>query len=75
MVIAPAVAATALALSLAGTVPAQAEDLAAALARVQANPAPGPHGEKPVLASDIKLSPEELEKVRAMKARAAIVMH
>jgi ribose transport system substrate-binding protein len=65
----------ALALSLAGAVPVQAEDLEAALAKVQANPAPGPNGEKPVLASEIKLSPEELEKIRAMKAKAAIVMH
>jgi ribose transport system substrate-binding protein len=73
--IAPAAAATALALSLAGGVPAKAEDLATALAKVQANPAPGPHGEKPVLASDIKLSPEELQKIKAMKATAAIVMH
>ena len=65
----------ALALSLAGSVPVQAEDLDAALAKVQANPAPGPNGEKPVVASEIKLSSEELEKIRAMKAKAAIVMH
>ena len=65
----------ALMLSLAGAVPARADDLEAALAKVQANPAPGPNGEKPVLASEIKLSPEELEKIRAMKAKAAIVMH
>jgi ribose transport system substrate-binding protein len=57
------------------TAAAPAEDLAAALAKVEANPAPGPHGEQPVLASDIKLSPEELEKIKAMKAKAAIVMH
>jgi ribose transport system substrate-binding protein len=57
-------------LSLAGAVPAQADDLETALAKVQANPAPGPNGEKPVLASEIKLSPEELEKIRAMKAKA-----
>jgi hypothetical protein len=43
----------ALALSLAGAVPVQAEDLEAALAKVQANPAPGPNGEKPVLASEM----------------------
>lgn len=55
--------------------PVRADDLAAALAKVEANPAPGPHGEKPVLASDIKLSPEEIEKIKGMKAKAAIVMH
>ena len=65
----------ALALSLASSVPVHAEDLEAALAKVQANPAPGPNGEKPVVASEIKLSSEELEKIRAMKAKAAIVMH
>jgi ribose transport system substrate-binding protein len=63
-----------LGLGLAGS-PVRADDLAAALAKVEANPAPGPHGEKPVLASEIKLSPEEIEKIKAMKAKAAIVMH
>ena len=35
----------------------------------------GPHGEQPSPASDIKLSDDELAKIKAMKATAAIVFH
>jgi ribose transport system substrate-binding protein len=35
----------------------------------------GPHGEEPSPASSVSLTAEELEKVRALKAKAAIVMH
>jgi ribose transport system substrate-binding protein len=35
----------------------------------------GPNGEKPSPASDVMLTPDEVKKVAAMKAKAAIVMH
>lgn len=35
----------------------------------------GPHGEKPAPASEITLTPEELDEIRAQNATAAIVMH
>jgi ribose transport system substrate-binding protein len=35
----------------------------------------GPNGEKPEAASTVKLTDEELAKIKAMKAKAAIVMH
>lgn len=35
----------------------------------------GPNGETPELAANVKLSDEELAKIRAMKAKAAIVLH
>jgi len=35
----------------------------------------GPHGEKPTPASDLKLTDDELAKIKAMNATAAIVMH
>jgi ribose transport system ATP-binding protein len=35
----------------------------------------GPHGEPPELSVNIKLSDEELSRIRAMRAKAAIVMH
>jgi ribose transport system substrate-binding protein len=45
------------------------------LKAIEANPAGGPNGEKPVLASDLKLTPQEIQKIRSMNATAAIVMH
>ena len=33
----------------------------------------GPHGEEPTPAGSVKLSAEEVEKIRALKAKAAIV--
>jgi len=35
----------------------------------------GPHGEKPAPATDIELTPEELDKIRGLNATAAVVMH
>lgn len=35
----------------------------------------GPNGEEPSPASDLTLSPEEIEQIKAMNATAAIVMH
>ena len=35
----------------------------------------GPHGEEPSPASSLSLTPEEIEKIRALKAKAAIVLH
>jgi ribose transport system substrate-binding protein len=35
----------------------------------------GPHGEEPSPANSISLTAEEIEKIRALKAKAAIVMH
>ncbi|WMY11780.1 substrate-binding domain-containing protein [Paraburkholderia phenoliruptrix] len=43
--------------------------------RIEKNPAPGPNGEAPVLASSITLTDQDLQKIRGMKAKAAIVMH
>jgi len=58
------------------TTPALAYDTAAALKDVAAMlPPAGPGGEKPVAASEIKLSAAEIDQVKAKKAKAAIVMH
>lgn len=35
----------------------------------------GPHGEEPAPASSVSLSAEEIEKIRGLKAKAAIVLH
>jgi ribose transport system ATP-binding protein len=35
----------------------------------------GPHGEQPTSASALTLTPDEVARVRAMKAKAAVVMH
>jgi ribose transport system substrate-binding protein len=35
----------------------------------------GPNGEEPAPASSVSLSPEEIEKIRGLKAKAAIVLH
>jgi len=35
----------------------------------------GPHGEEPTPASSVSLTAEEIDKIRALKAKAAIVMH
>ncbi|MFS8051158.1 sugar ABC transporter substrate-binding protein, partial [Rhizobium sp. BR 314] len=42
---------------------------------IESHPASGPNGEKATLASDLKLSAEEIEKIKAKHAKAAIVMH
>jgi ribose transport system substrate-binding protein len=35
----------------------------------------GPHGEEPTPASSVSLTAEEIDKIRALKSKAAIVMH
>jgi ribose transport system substrate-binding protein len=51
-------------------------DPAKALAEIQQKPlSKGPHGEDPAPASSVTLTPEELDKIKALKAKAAIVMH
>jgi ribose transport system substrate-binding protein len=52
-----------------------AASLAEALKDIEAHPAAGPNGEKPVLASELKLTPQEIQKIKSMNATAAIVMH
>src|ERR1700745_4392983 len=56
--------------------PSQAVDPAKALAEIQQKPlSKGPHGEDPAPASSVTLTPDELEKIKGLKAKAAIVMH
>ncbi len=51
-------------------------DPAKALAEIQQKPlSKGPHGEDPSPASSVTLTPEELDKIKGLKAKAAIVMH
>lgn len=57
-------------------VASQAVDPAKALAEIQQKPlSKGPHGEDPAAATSVTLTPEELEKIKGLKAKAAIVMH
>jgi ribose transport system substrate-binding protein len=54
----------------------QAVDPAKALATLQEKIlSKGPHGEEPAPASSVSLTTEEFEKIRGLKAKAAIVMH
>lgn len=56
--------------------PVFATDPAAELEKMRTMlPPTGPGGEKPVSAAEIKLTSEELAKIKAKKARAAIVLH
>lgn len=65
-----------LALGLGFAAPALAQDPAQALADIGKHVMSlGPNGEKPEAASTVSLSDEELAKIKAMKAKAAIVMH
>lgn len=51
-------------------------DPKAALAKLQGQVlSTGPHGETPTPASDLKLSADEMQKIKDMKATAAIVLH
>jgi ribose transport system substrate-binding protein len=51
-------------------------DPAKALAEIQQKPlSKGPHGEDPAPASSVTLTPDELDKIKGLKAKAAIVMH
>lgn len=55
---------------------APAVDPKAALAKLEAQVlSTGPSGEKPTAASEVKLSDDEIAKIKGMKATAAIVMH
>ena len=54
----------------------QTVDPAKALAEIQQKPlSKGPHGEEPAPASSVTLTAEELDKIKGLKAKAAIVMH
>ncbi|HEY0789764.1 MAG TPA: substrate-binding domain-containing protein [Chthoniobacterales bacterium] len=54
----------------------QALDPAKALAALQEKVlSKGPHGEEPSPANSLSLTPEEIERIRGLKAKAAIVMH
>lgn len=55
---------------------AQSVDPAKALAEIQQKPlSKGPHGEDPASPSSVSLTPQEIEKIKGLKAKAAIVMH
>src|SRR5438067_12544247 len=54
----------------------QTVDPAQALAALQGKVlSKGPNGEEPSPASSVNLSPEEIDKIKALKAKAAIVLH
>ena len=54
----------------------QSADPDKALAEVQKTPmSKGPNGETPSPASSVTLTPDELAKIKELKAKAAIVMH
>src|ERR1700738_4302148 len=54
----------------------QTVDPAKALAEIQQKPlSKGPHGEDPSPVSSVTLTPEELDKIKGLKAKAAIVLH
>jgi ribose transport system substrate-binding protein len=55
---------------------AQSVDPTKALAEIQQKPlSKGPHGEDPASPSSVSLTPQEIDKIRGLKAKAAIVMH
>ena len=63
-------------MALSAAAPALAFDPSGALKAVATMlPPSGPGGEKPVPASEIKLTAAEIDQVKAKKAKAAIVMH
>ncbi|WEJ08749.1 MULTISPECIES: substrate-binding domain-containing protein [Sinorhizobium] len=67
--------AAAVALSASFAPNAYAIDVTQQIKEIENSPADGPNGEKAVLASDLKLMPEEIEQIKAKNATAAIVMH
>jgi ribose transport system substrate-binding protein len=68
--------ASALALGFLGSALSQSADPDKALAEVQKTPmSKGPSGETPSSASSVTLTPEEIDKIKELKAKAAIVMH
>jgi ribose transport system substrate-binding protein len=65
-----------LAAGIAERATSQAVDPAKALAEIQQKPlSKGPHGEDPASANSVTLTSEELDKIKGLKAKAAIVMH
>ncbi|HEX6564791.1 MAG TPA: substrate-binding domain-containing protein [Chthoniobacterales bacterium] len=55
---------------------AQSVDPTKALAEIQQKPlSKGPHGEDPASPSSVSLTPQEIDKIKGLKAKAAIVMH
>ncbi|KSV81893.1 sugar ABC transporter substrate-binding protein [Sinorhizobium sp. Sb3] len=54
---------------------AYAIDITQQISEIEKHPAPGPNGEAATLASDLKLTPDEVEQIKARHAKAAIVMH
>lgn len=72
----PIIIALLLAAGIVRPAPAQSVDPTKALAEIQQKPlSKGPHGEDPASPSSVSLTPEEIEKIKALKAKAAIVMH
>ena len=62
--------------AIAGRVSSQSVDPAQALAALQGKIlSKGPNGEEPAPASSVSLSTDEIEKIRGLKAKAAIVLH
>ena len=65
-----------IAMGIVERVNSQAVDSTKALATLQEKIlSKGPHGEEPSPADSLNLSAEELERIRGLKAKAAIVMH
>ena len=59
-----------------GRIESEVVDPAQALAAVQEKVlSKGPNGEEPSPASSVSLTTEEVERIRGLKAKAAIVMH
>ena len=74
--LASSILALALVTSLVEGVKSQAIDPEKELAALQKKVlSKGPHGEEPSPASSVSLSAEEIEKIRGLKAKAAIVLH
>src|SRR5579859_1191366 len=54
----------------------QSIDPAKALAEIQQKPlSKGPHGEEPASPSSVSLTTQEIDTIKGLKAKAAIVMH
>jgi ribose transport system substrate-binding protein len=72
----PPILAFVLVIGLVGNVNSQTVDPAQALAALQEKIlSKGPNGEEPSPASSLSLTAEEIEKIRGLKAKAAIVLH
>ena len=72
----PTLFALLLAASITQFAAAQSVDPTKALAEIQQKPlSKGPHGEDPASPSSVSLTPQEIDKIKGLKAKAAIVMH